>query len=58
MGDKHQLASYPLRLDPEVRVQAEEIARQEDRSLNWMLNSLVKLALPIWKAKKAKEVAA
>jgi predicted HicB family RNase H-like nuclease len=47
---------FGLRLDPEVRQQAEEIAKQEDRSLNWLLNAVIKMGVPIWVARRKAEV--
>ena len=42
---KKQRNSYPLRLDEDVRAQAERVAAENERSLNWLLNSLVKTGL-------------
>lgn len=36
---------YPLRLDDDVREAAEMVAAENDRSLNWQLNELVKIGL-------------
>lgn len=40
-----QKTTYPLRLEREVRDQAEKLAASQERSLNWQLNELVKLGL-------------
>lgn len=52
MQERHQTNAYPFRMEPGIREEAQKLADQEDRSLNWLLNALVKLALPIWAAKR------
>jgi predicted HicB family RNase H-like nuclease len=37
--------TYPLRLDPEVRARVEKEAARQDRSLQWVLDNLLKQAL-------------
>jgi predicted HicB family RNase H-like nuclease len=44
-SSRKQPAPYPLRMDDEVRVRAAEVAKQEDRSLNWVINDRLKAAL-------------
>ena len=42
---KIERASYPLRMDANVRDDVEKLAAKQDRSLNWQLNELVKIGL-------------
>jgi len=41
MSDNHQKTPYPFRMSPDVRNEAQKLAKESDRSLNWQLNQLV-----------------
>ena len=45
MSDRHIGSSYPLRMDPEVRSAAQELAIKNERSLNWQINQLIKVGI-------------
>ena len=55
---KHQIKAYPLRLEDDLRAQAEELAVAQDRSLNWQLNELVKIGLANFASGKEKTLIA
>lgn len=55
---KHQIKAYPLRLEDEVRAEAEKLAAVQDRSLNWQLNELVKIGLASFASGKEKTLIA
>ncbi len=42
---KQQKMAFPLRLDDEVKSEAEQLAATRRRSLNYQLNELVKIGL-------------
>lgn len=48
------VSPYPLRMAADVREQAERLAVERDRSLNWQLNELVKIGLATIAAQKEK----
>lgn len=54
MADRHQTTPFPFRMEQDVRDGVETLAKQEDRSRNWLLNRLIRIALPIWGERKAK----
>lgn len=56
MSDRHHVMPYPFRMESDVKKGLEELAKQEERSRNWLLNRLVRMALPIWNAKRKGEV--
>jgi hypothetical protein len=53
MDSRHQKMAYPLRMEDEVREISQELAREGDRSLNWQLNALIKMAIPIWREQRS-----
>lgn len=40
-----QQTPYPLRMRPELKLEAQELADKEDRSLNWLLNEAVRIGI-------------
>lgn len=44
-NDEQRQMPYPLRFHPGVREAADEKRKELDRSLNWVVNDLLKLAL-------------
>jgi hypothetical protein len=46
-----QASPYPYRIEPAIREGAEKLAKVQDRSLNWMLNHLLR---PVVAAELAK----
>ena len=44
--DRHQVAPYPLRLPPEIRVAVQEAAKAQDRSFNSQVVSMLRASLP------------
>lgn len=54
MSGKQQVTPYPFRMEEDVRQGVDELAKAEDRSKNWLLNRLVRIAIPLWGAKQAK----
>jgi predicted transcriptional regulator len=54
MSDRHQTTPFPFRMEQDVRDGVEALAKSEDRSRNWLLNRLIRIALPLWGAKKHK----
>ncbi|MDN4061129.1 hypothetical protein QPK31_23195 [Massilia sp. YIM B02769] len=49
---------FPLRLKPEIEEQARRLAGAQDRSINWMLNELVRQGLASLQAQKESAPAA
>ena len=37
--------TYLLRIDEEVYKQLKEVAKEQDRSINWLINQFIKLSL-------------
>lgn len=51
----HQAAPYPFRIEAPIREGAEKLAKMDERSLNWMLNHLLR---PVVTAELARREAA
>ena len=47
-----RVSPYPYRIDQPIREGAEKLAKMDDRSLNWMLNSLLGPAVAAELAKR------
>lgn len=47
MEDQNRVMAYPLRMSADVRAAATALAEQNERSLNWQLNDLLKAALQL-----------
>jgi predicted HicB family RNase H-like nuclease len=47
---KQKPSPFPLRVDPELRKEAERLAKAGERSLNWVLGRAIRLGIQQMKA--------